>query len=139
MRAYAMPWLSRAVLIAALVILTLIGRKFIGDPVGAAADSNIALNSPLAVTNMRASFRAFPLGCALFVLVCLITSSLRKTGLAFVALIVGTALAVRIFGIIADGTLAESLRLVVAETVLLVLSLAAYAGESLDNSAIERT
>jgi hypothetical protein len=63
------------------------------------------------------------------VLVCLVTSSLRKTGLAFVALIVDTALAVRIFGVVADGTLAESLRVLIAETVLLGLSLAAYAGE----------
>lgn len=138
MRTHAIPWVSRAVLLAALVVLTLIGRKFIGDPVGAAADSNIVLNSPLAVTNMRASFGAFPLGCALFVFVCLLTSSLRTTGLAFVALIVGTALSVRIFGIVADGTFAESLRLVVAESVLLVLSLGAYAGEWLNNSVIRR-
>jgi len=30
-------WISRAVLLAAMVVLALIGRKFIGDPVGAAA------------------------------------------------------------------------------------------------------
>jgi hypothetical protein len=124
-----MPWISRAVLLAALIVLALISRKFIGNPLDAAAASNMTLGSPLAVTNMRASFGAFPLGCALFVLVCLVTSSLRKTGLAFVALIVGTALAVRIFGVVADGTLAESLRVLIAETVLLGLSLAAYAGE----------
>src|SRR5258708_2270254 len=123
-----MPWISRAVLLAALVVLALIGRKFIGDPLEAAAASDITLRSPFAITNMRASFGAFPLGCALFALVCLVTSSLRRTGLVFVALIVGTALAVRIFGIIADGTLAESLRVTIAETVLLCLSLAAYAG-----------
>jgi hypothetical protein len=134
------PWISRAVLLAALIVLALIGRKFIGDPIEAAAASKIMLGSPLAVTNMRASFGAFPLGCALFVLVCLVTSSLRKTGLVFVALIVGTALAVRIFGIVADGTLAESLRVTMAETVLLCLSLAAYAGErrASDNSANRR-
>jgi hypothetical protein len=124
-----MPWISRAVLLAALIVLALISRKFISNPLDAAAASNMTLGSPLAVTNMRASFGAFPLGCALFVLVCLVTSSLRKTGLAFVALIVGTALAVRIFGVVADGTLAESLRVLIAETVLLGFSLAAYAGE----------
>jgi len=124
-----MPWISRAVLLAALTVLALISRKFIGHPVDAAAASDMTLGSPLAITNMRASFGAFPLGCALFVLVCLMTSGLRRTGLVFVALIVGTALAVRIFGIVADGTLTESLRVVIAETVLLGLSLAAYAGE----------
>jgi hypothetical protein len=65
----------------------------------------------------------------LFLLVCLATSSLRKTGLVFVMLIVGTALGVRVFGVVADGTLAESLRILTAEAVLLGLSLAAYAGE----------
>jgi len=126
-----MPWVSRAVLLAALTVLILISRKFIGHPVDAAAASDMTLGSPLAITNMRASFGAFPLGCALFVLLCLVTPSLRKTGLVFVALIVGTALVVRIFGVVADGTLAESLRVLIAETVLLGLSLGAYAGERL--------
>ena len=124
-----MPWISRAVMLAALVVLCLISNKFIGHPVDAAAASDITLGSPLAITNMRASFGAFPLGCALFLLVCLFTSSLRKTGLVFVALIIGTALVVRLFGVVADGTLIESLRLLIAETVMLSLSLAAYAGE----------
>ncbi|MBV9562319.1 MAG: DUF4345 family protein [Bradyrhizobium sp.] len=125
------PWISRAVLLAAFVVLVLIGRKFIGDPVGAAAASGITLGSPLAVTNMRASFGAFPLGCAPFVLLCLLTASLRKTGLAFVALLIGTAAAVRIFGVIADGTFAESARVLTAETMLFGLCLVAYTGERL--------
>jgi len=133
-----MPWVSRAVLLAALTVLTLISSKFIGHPVDAAAASNMTLGSPLAITNMRASFGAFPLGCALFVLVCLLTASLRRTGLVFVVLIVGTALVVRVFGIVADGTLAESLRVLIAETVLLGLSLAAYAGERVSESSASR-
>ena len=134
------PWVSRAVLIAVLTVLTLISSKFIGNPVDAAAASDMTLGSPLAITNMRASFGAFPLGCALFVLVCLFTSGLRRTGLLFVALIIGTALVVRIFGIVADGTLAASLRVTIAEAVMLSLSLAAYAGERLlsSNSANRR-
>jgi hypothetical protein len=131
MSSQVIPWISRAVMLAALAVLTLISSKFIAHPLDAAAASNMTLGSPLAITNMRASFGAFPLGCALFVLVCLLTSSLRKTGLVFVALIVGTALVVRVFGIVADGTLTESLRVLVAEAVLLSLSLAAYAGERL--------
>ena len=130
-----MPWISRAVLLAALTVLALISRKFIGNPVDAATASGMTLGSPLAITNMRASFGAFPLGCALFVLVCLVTSNLRRTGLIFVALIVGTALAVRVFGVVADGTLAESLRVLIAESVLLGLSLAAYAGERLASAS----
>jgi hypothetical protein len=127
----AIPWISRAVMIAAVVVLSQISNKFIGHPVNAAKASDIALGSPLAITNMRASFGAFPLGCVLFLLVCLATSSLRKTGLVFVMLIVGSALAVRIFGVVADGTFAESVHLLIPETVLLSLSFAAYAGERL--------
>jgi len=137
MSARITPWISRAVLLAALTVLTLISRKFIGHPVDAAAASGITLGSRLAVTTMRASFGAFPLGCALFVLVCLLTASLRRTGLVFVVLIVGTALVVRLFGVFADGTLAESLRLLIAETVLFGLSLAAYAGERLVSASSE--
>ena len=132
------PWISRAVLLAALTVLAMISRKFIGHPVDAAAASNITLGSKLAITTMRASFGAFPLGCALFVLLCLVTSSLRKTGLVFVALIVGTALAVRVFGVVADGTLAESVHLIIPETVLLALSLAAYVGERVSESSASR-
>jgi hypothetical protein len=134
------PWTSRAVLLAAIVVLALIGRKFIGDPVGAATASDMTLGSPLAITNMRASFGAFPLGCALFVLICLVTSSRRKIGLMFIALIIGTALAVRIFGTLVDGSFAQSVHLLVAETVMLSLSLAAYIAERLvsDNSASRR-
>jgi hypothetical protein len=117
------PWFSRAVLLAALTVLALIGRKYIGDPFGAAAASDMTLDSPLAATNMRASFGAFPLGCALFVLLCLLTS--RRIGLVFVALIIGTVLIVRLFGIVADGAFADSLRVLTAETVLFCLSLAA--------------
>src|SRR5262245_1512647 len=124
-------WFSRAVLLAALIVLSLIGRKYIGDPFGAAAASDMTLDSPLAVINMRASFGAFPLGCALFVLVCLVTPSLRRIGLVFVALIIGTVLVVRLFGTVADGVFEDSLRVLTAETVLFCLSLAAYAGERL--------
>jgi hypothetical protein len=120
---------SETVLLVALTVLTLIGLKFIANPIDAAAASDITLRSKLGITNMRASFGAFPLGCALFVLVCLLTSSLRKTGLIFVALIVGTALAVRALGVVVDGTFAESLRLLIAEAVLLGLNLAAFVGE----------
>src|ERR1700758_5025751 len=113
------PWISRVVLVFALTVLALISRKFISHPVDAAAASDMTLGSPLAITNMRASFGAFPLGCALFVLLCLLTSSLRRTGLVFVALIIGTALVVRTFGAVIDGSLAQSVHLLAAETVLL--------------------
>ena len=118
------PWLSRAVLLVAALLLGLIGSKFIVDPVGAAAQSTMTLGTPLAVTNMRASFGAFPLGSSIFTLICLF-SARRMIGLYFVMTIIGAALAARLFGVAADGTLFESLRLIGVETLLLLLSGAA--------------
>ena len=116
------PWFSRAVLLVATLILTLISRKFIIDPVGAATASTMTLGSPLAITNMRASFGAFPLGCAIYTLSCLVLAHRRLTGLFFVMTIVGTALAVRLYGVVTDGTLAASIPVLGAETVLVILS-----------------
>jgi cytochrome b561 len=116
------PWLNRLVLVAATLVLALIGFKFISDPVGAATASNISLESALAVTNMRASFGAFPLGCAMIAFACLVSAHRHLAGLSFVATIIGVALAVRIFGVVTDGTLNESLRVLSAESVLLLLS-----------------
>jgi hypothetical protein len=118
------PWFSRAVLVVATLLLALISRKFITDPVGAAAASAMTLDSPLAITNLRA-FGAFPLGCAIFTLICLLSAHRRITGLSFVTTIIGTALAVRLLGAVADGTLIESIRLLVIEAVLVSLSGAA--------------
>jgi hypothetical protein len=123
------PWVSRFVLFAATFILVMIGRKFIADPVGAAEASNMALGSPLAVTNMRASFGAFPLGCAIFSFLCLVSAERRLTGLSFVTIVIGTALAVRVFGAFTDNTLTESLPLLIAEGILLALSIGAILGE----------
>jgi hypothetical protein len=39
------PWFSRLVLLAATLVLLMIGQKFILDPVGAAAASNMTLGS----------------------------------------------------------------------------------------------
>jgi|SRR6185312_2372366 len=116
------PWFSRAVLLVATVVLALISRKFITDPVGAAAASTMTLGSPLAITNMRASFGAFPLGCAIFTLTCLVLAQRRVTGLYFVATVIGTALIVRLYGVVTDGTFAASIPVLTAETVLVLLS-----------------
>jgi hypothetical protein len=114
-------WLSRLVLLLATVLLIMIGLKFIVDPGGSAAESGILLNSPLAYTNERASFGAFPLASGLIALTCLLSSRRHLIGLSVTATTIGTALAVRIFGVVADGTLEASSTVLVAETVLLTL------------------
>jgi hypothetical protein len=117
------------VLSIALVLLALIGLKYISQPVAMAAASGIGMDAPLAVTNMRAGFGAFPLAGALFLLFCLVARDHRRTGLVFVALIMGVTLGVRLAGAATDGTFAESLRLILVEAALCGLSLAAIAAE----------
>jgi len=121
------PWLGRAALAAAGLLLLMIGGKFIADPVGAGAASGIRLASPLALTNMRASFGAFPLGCALVAFASL--RSRRLAGLSTVAAVLGSALVVRLYGVLADNTFQESRTVLTAEAVMLTFSLAAIASE----------
>jgi hypothetical protein len=116
-------WFDRFVLLAATLIFALIGSRYIADPVGAAATTDISLGSALAISTMRVGFGAFPLGCALVALTCLLSPRRLRTGLSFVAVIFGVALAVRIFAIVGDGTLRESLTLLSAEALLLTLSI----------------
>ena len=119
------PWLARIVLAGAAFILAMIARKFIADPVGAAAASQIHLGSALAMTNMRASFGAFPLGCALVAAGSLASSRFHLSGLVTVATVIGSALVVRLAGVLSDGTFAQSRTVLSAEAGLLLFSLLA--------------
>ena len=119
------PWLARIVLAGAAFILAMIARKFIADPVGAAAASQIHLGSALAMTNMRASFGAFPLGCALVAAGSLASPRFHLSGLVTVATVIGSALVVRLGGVVSDGTFAQSRTVLSAEAGLLLFSLLA--------------
>ncbi len=117
------PWLNRLVLLAATLIFALISAKYIADPVRTAATFKISLGSAAAITNMRVGFGAFPLGCAIITLVCLVSTSRLLTGLCFVATMIGVATAARVFGILVDGAATESLVVLRAEVILLTLSI----------------
>ena len=119
------PSLARTVLAVAAFILAMIARKFIADPVGAAAASQIHLGSALAMTNMRASFGAFPLGCGLVAAGSLASSRFHLAGLVTVATVIGSALVVRVGGVLSDGTFAQSRTVLSAEAGLLLFSLVA--------------
>ena len=119
------PWFARIVLAGAAFILGMIARKFIADPVGAAAASQIHLGSALAMTNMRASFGAFPLGCALVAAGSLASSRFHLSGLVTVATVIGSALVVRLGGVLSDGTFGQSRTVLSAEAGLFLLSLVA--------------
>src|SRR5262245_62222687 len=129
------PWLSRLILVPPTIIFALIASRYIMHPAQTAATVGISLNTTLAVTIIRIGFGAFPLGCSVFTLSCLISANRVLTGLSFVSIMVGVALVVRIFGIVVDGSLRESLGLVGAETILLVLCIE---GCFIDTSGLHR-
>jgi hypothetical protein len=118
------PWISRFVLLGATLVFTRIGLRYIADPVHAAAETGVSLSSALAATTTRVSSGAFPLGFAIFTLFCLLSTRRLHTGVSLVAIVVTTAIVVRIFGMIADGPAPESTRLFIPEAVMLTLAVA---------------
>ena len=124
------PWLNRLILSAATLIFTLIGVKYITDPVRAAASFNISLGSAAAVTSMRVGFGAFPVGFAIIVASCLVSTSRLLLGLYFVVTIIGVATAARVLGIVVDGAAPESVFLLRPEVALLALSVIGVVLES---------
>jgi hypothetical protein len=115
------PWLTRIMLIPPTLIFTLIASRYLFHPVETGAEIGLAFNAPLAVTIIRVGFGAFPLGCAFFTLSCLVSKRRVLTGLGFVSTMMGVALIVRVFGMLADSTVAQNMKLVRAEIGLLVV------------------
>jgi len=115
------PWLTRIMLTPPTIIFTLIASRYLFHPVQTGAEIGLAFNAPLAVTIIRVGFGAFPLGCALFTLSCLLSKRRVLTGLGFVSTMIGAALVVRVFGMLADGTVAQSMKPVRAEIGILVV------------------
>ena len=116
-------WVNRVVLCAAVLIFTMIGVRYVSDPVGASAATGVTLNSGLAVSTTRIGFGAFPLAFAIFSLVCLLSNRRLITGVSLVATVISTAIIVRVFSVLADGVIPQSVRLFVPETVILLLAL----------------
>ena len=117
------PWLTRLILGAATLIFMLIGVKYLTDPVRAAASFKISLGSAAAITSMRVGFGAFPLGFAIVLASCLVSTSRVLPGLYFVATILGAATAARVLGIVVDGAAPESVFLLRPELALLALAI----------------
>ncbi len=115
-------WLSRFLLLLPTLVFTLLSFKFIADPVHAAAQSGITIGTGLGITDIRVGFGAFPLALAMVFAFCLVSERRLLTGLAVAATVMTVVLAVRLAGMLADHTVAASMKLVVAEAVFAVLS-----------------
>jgi hypothetical protein len=118
------PWINRLVLAAATFHFTMIGARYIANPVGVSAGMGVSLNSSLAITTTRVGFGAFPLSFAIFSFLCLLSPRRLRTGVSLVAVVIATAIVVRLVGTAADGAVTESIRLFIPEGVILVLSAA---------------
>src|SRR5215469_7562302 len=116
------PWLTRLILLPPTVIFALIATRYIAHPVASAAARGIVLPPGLGVTIARVGLGGFPLGCSIFLATCLLSKRRLLTGLTFVAIMISVVLAVRVFGMTADSTVQENLKLVNAEAGLLAVT-----------------
>ena len=119
------PWISRAVLAGATLIFSMIGLRYITDPVHYSAEIGVSLGSALASTTTRVGSGAFPLGLAIFTLICLISRRWLLAGVGLVLIVVTTAIIVRVLGLVVDGPAPQSIRLFIPEGVMLVLAVTA--------------
>jgi len=97
------PWLSRIVMVPPMLIMVLIGLRFITNPSQGAAATGVTLSTPEAITDTRV-MGALALTIA-FALATFISSRsrLRMGHITIVAMML-LILAVRIFGFAVDGT-----------------------------------
>jgi hypothetical protein len=120
-----MIWFSRIVLGAAALLLLRISVVYITDPVGAVATHAIALGSAEAITNTRVSGAVF-LGIALALAGCLASNRRLLAGIGFLCVIATTILIIRVMGAVIDGPAPFTMKVLVPETVLVVLSGTAF-------------
>jgi len=116
------PWLTRLLLLATTALFTLISLRYLVDPVGKAAADEITLGTVMAISRLRVAFGAFPLAFAVILLGCLVSTKRHLTGLVVLATMIGIVTAVRLAGIVIDGSAAEALKLLRVEAIVLTLS-----------------
>ena len=116
-------WLERLCIAAPTLLFLRIGWKYLSAPGEVAAGSQMILGSPGAVTDMRA-FGAIFLALATLALVSLASSRHLLAGLTMVVVVVAWATGARALGVLADGATSETTFKLIAEIVLLALTLA---------------
>ena len=116
--------LIRIPMIAVTVIFTLIGFRYLVDPVHASATAGIVFTSPGGVTVARVGFGAFPLGFVAFFLSCLFTPSRILLGLRTELTLLAIVIAVRV-GAMAATHSTETAKLLLPEVVMAALCLLA--------------
>ena len=122
-------WFNRLLLTAATLVMAMIALRNLRDPLGATLPLDIALRSPSAVTIVRVGFGGFPLGFAISLFGCLISTKRLLTGAALLAAVSGAATVARVQGLLLDGMTPYNLGLLRPEVAMLTLGGAGIALE----------
>ena len=112
---------NRLVLAGATILFSLIGIRYVLDPINAVAPHQIALGSNEAVTIMRVSGGVF-LGIAGVLVACIFSERRLLAGIGVLGLVSIAVLGVRLFGLAVDGPAPFTLQVLKPEIVLVVLS-----------------
>jgi Domain of unknown function (DUF4345) len=128
-------WFNRLLLAAATLVMALIALRNLRDPISATLPLDIALRSPSAVTTVRVGFGGFPLGFAVALFGCLISTRRLLTGVAILAAVIGAATLARVQGLLLDGMTPHNLGLLGPEVAMLTLSAVGIALERRRRSA----
>jgi len=115
-------WFNRLLLLAATFIMTMIALRALRDPIGSTLPIGIVLNSPTAVTVVRVGFGGFPLGFAVALAGCLVSTKCLLGGLLLPAAVMAAATITRIQGIVLDGATPYNLLLLRPEIAFCILS-----------------
>jgi len=129
-------WFNRALLAAATFIMLSIAVRNLSDPIGASLPLDIALRSPTAVTIARVGFGGFPLGIAIALFGCLVSTDRLLTGVLLLLATVGAVTAARVEGLFVDGATPYNLGLLRPELAMIAL---AIIGASLELRRRRRT
>jgi fucose permease len=116
-------WFSRVLLTAAAFIMVMIAFRNLRDPIGATQPIGIVLASPTGMTVVRVGFGGFPLGFAVALIACMISTERLLSGLYLLAAVIGAATFARIQGLVLDGVTSYNVGLLRPEIVLCVLSI----------------
>jgi hypothetical protein len=115
-------WFNRLLLLAATCIMTVIALRTLRDPIGSTLPMGIVLTSPTAATVVRVGFGGFPLGFAVALFGCAMSTRRLLGGLFLLASIAGAVTLTRLQGIALDGATPYNLLLLRPEIALCVLS-----------------
>ena len=135
----AAPWISKVIVLLSTAVFIMISVQPIANPMASAASQGLEFTSSLGPTVFRVAFAGIPLGCAAFMVYCLLSNRRTLTGLIFPALVWGIVLVVRIYAMEVDSSVQQSMPLVKAEIVLVAITLLGIAIEMGHQSYVRRT